>query len=134
MQGSASAIAHILLIDPLAWVIFRAATGLSLSLSLSVMFVVAESWLNSSSTRSNRGRLLSAYTVVYLVSMGAGQPLLALFPPSGLEIFGATTVLISFCLIPVAIMQVTGVPSLDRHAPGLRRYDRAAMAAGLDIG
>ena len=85
------------------------------------MFVVAESWLNSSSTSDNRGRLLSAYSVVYLVSMGAGQPLLALFPPAGFEIFCATTVLISLCLIPVAVMRVRGEPNAEREPPRLIR-------------
>ncbi len=34
--GSVSAIAHLLLIDPLVWVVFRSATGFALS----IMFVV----------------------------------------------------------------------------------------------
>ncbi len=127
--GSASAIAHLLLINPLAWILFRAATGFALS----IMFVVAESWLNSSSTRSNRGRLLSAYSVVYLVSMGAGQPLLAIFPPAGFEIFGATTILISLCLIPVAIMRVSGEPNLDREPPRLIRTFLKSPLAGSGV-
>lgn len=127
--GSASAIAHLLLIHPVAWILFRALTGLSLS----VMFVVAESWLNSSSTNTNRGRLLTAYSVVYLVSMGAGQPLLALFPPASFEIFGATSVLISFCLIPVTVMQVSGVPNVDREPPRLIRTFMRSPLAGAGV-
>ncbi|MFW5694901.1 MAG: MFS transporter [Alkalispirochaeta sp.] len=127
--GSASAISHVLLIDPIAWIVFRTATGFALS----VMFVVAESWLNSSSTRTNRGRLLSAYSVVYLVSMGAGQPLLGLFSPAGFEIFGATTMLISLCLIPVAIMRVTGEPVLDRQPPRLIRTFMRSPLAGSGV-
>lgn len=127
--GSAAAISHLLWIHPLPWILFRAATGLSLS----VMFVVAESWLNSSSARHNRGRLLSAYSVVYLVSMGAGQPLLAVFPPAGVEIFAATTVLLSFCLIPVAVMQVTGEPHVDREPPRLIRTFMRSPLAGSGV-
>lgn len=127
--GSAAAISHLLLIDPLSWMVFRGLTGLSLS----VMFVVAESWLNSSSTSQNRGRLLSAYSVVYLVSMGAGQPLLALFPPGGFEIFCATTVLISCCLIPVAVMRVRGEPSAEREPPRLIQTFVTAPLAGSGV-
>lgn len=127
--GSAAAISHLLLIDPVAWMVFRALTGLSLS----VMFVVAESWLNSSSTSDNRGRLLSAYSVVYLVSMGAGQPLLALFPPAGFEIFCATTVLISLCLIPVAVMRVRGEPNAEREPPRLVRTFMKTPLAGSGV-
>jgi MFS family permease len=127
--GSASAIAHLLLIDPIAWMVFRALTGLSLS----VMFVVAESWLNSSSTNYNRGRLLTAYSVVYLVSMGAGQPLLALFPPASFEIFGATSVLISFCLMPVTVMRVSGEPKVDRDPPRLVQTFMKSPLAGSGV-
>ncbi|MCA1755613.1 MAG: MFS transporter, partial [Spirochaeta sp.] len=94
---------------------------------------MAESWLNSSSNRSNRGRLLSAYSVVYLVSMGAGQPLLAIFPPASFEIFGATTVLISLCLIPVAVMRVSGEPSPDREPPRLIRTFMKSPLAGSGV-
>ena len=127
--GSASAIAHLVFINPVLWMGFRAATGLSLS----VMFVVAESWLNSSSTSQNRGRLLSVYSVVYIVSMGAGQPLLGIFPPASFEIFGVTTILISFCLIPLAVMHVTGTPSADREPPRLIETFRKSPLAGSGI-
>jgi len=127
--GSASAIAHLLWIQPAAWMVFRAITGLSMS----VMFVVAESWLNSSSSNYNRGRLLTAYSVVYLVSMGAGQPLLALFSPASFQIFGATSVLISFCLIPMAVMRVSGEPNVDREPPRLVQTFMKSPLAGIGI-
>jgi MFS family permease len=127
--GSASSIAHLLWIGLVPWLFFRAVTGLSLS----IMFVVAESWLNSSSTIYNRGRLLSIYSVVYIVSMGAGQPLMALFPPSGFEIFGITTILISFCLVPVALMKVTGEPGSDPTPPRLIETFRKSPLAGSGI-
>ena len=113
--GSASAIAHVLWIHPVVWVVFRATTGLCLS----VMLVVVESWLNVSSSSYNRGRILSIYSVVYLGSMGAGQPLLGAFSPAHYELFGITTVLISFCLVPVALMRVTGEPHTERSPPRL---------------
>jgi MFS family permease len=127
--GSASAIAHLLWVDLIPWIVFRTATGSSLS----VMFVVAESWLNSSSTRQNRGRLLSVYSVVYIVSMGAAQPLMEFFPPSSFEVFGVTTVLISFCLIPVTIMRVAGEPGTDRERPRLFRTFMKSPLAGSGV-
>ena len=125
--GSASAIAHILWINPVMWVVFRAATGLCLS----VMLVVVESWLNVSSTSYNRGRILSIYSVVYLGSMGAGQPLLGAFSPAGYELFGITTVLISFCLVPVALMRVTGEAQTRRTPPELFKTFLRSPLAGF---
>ncbi|MFO8064172.1 MAG: MFS transporter [Spirochaetia bacterium] len=127
--GAGSAIAHLLWIDLLPWLVFRTATGFSLAL----MFVVAESWLNASSTSYNRGRLLSVYSVVYIVSMGAGQPLMAFFPPASFEVFGLTTILIAFCLIPITIMRVTGEPSADREPPRLVRTFMKTPLAGSGV-
>lgn len=127
--GSASAIAHLLVISPVPWMVFRTFTGLAMS----VMFVVAESWLNSSSTNANRGRLLTMYSVVYLVSMGAGQPLLAVFSPEGAQIFAATTILIAFCLIPVAVLRVSGEPQADREPPRLIQTFMRSPLAGIGI-
>lgn len=127
--GAASAIAHIVWIQVVPWLVFRAATGLSLSM----MFVVAESWLNSSSTSQSRGRLLSVYSVVYIVSMGAGQPLMEFFPPSSFEVFGITTILIAFGLIPVAIMHVRGEPRVDREPPRLIQAFMKSPLAGSGV-
>lgn len=71
--------------------------------------------------------------MVYIVSMGAGQPLMAVFPPSSFEAFGITTILISFCLIPVTIMRVTGEPSVDRRPPELLRAFMKSPLAGSGV-
>lgn len=65
--------------------------------------------------------------------MGAGQPLMAVFPPSSFEVFGITTILISFCLIPVAIMRVSGEPSVDRRPPELLRTFMKSPLAGSGV-
>ena len=127
--GAGSAISHLLWIEVLPWLIFRTATGFSLAL----MFVVAESWLNASSTSYNRGRLLSVYSIVYIVSMGAGQPVMAFFSPASFEIFGFTTLLISFCLIPITIMRVTGEPTVDREPPRLVQTFMKTPLAGSGV-
>ncbi len=127
--GSASAIVHVLLIHPVAWVLFRGATGFCLA----VMLVVVESWLNASSSTYNRGRILSIYSVVYLGSMGAGQPLLAAFSPATFELFAVTTIIISFCLLPVSLMRVSGNPEMRREPPQLLRTFRRSPLAGSGV-
>ncbi|MFW5994857.1 MAG: MFS transporter [Spirochaetia bacterium] len=123
--ASVSAIAHVLWINPVVWILFRGATGLCLA----IMLVVVESWLNVSSTAYNRGRILSIYSVVYLGSMGAGQPLLAAFSPASYELFGITTVMVSLCLVPVALMRVTGEPRTERRPPELvKTFMRSPLA------
>ncbi len=125
--GSAAAISHVLWINPVVWALLRLITGLCLS----VMLVVMEGWLNSSATTANRGRVLSTYSVVYLFGMGAGQPLLGILSPATFEIFAVTTILISVCLVPVALMNVTGQPQLQRQAVRVLYTFRKSPLAGL---
>lgn len=135
--ASASAIAHIIWINPLAWILFRLLHGICIS----VMVVVVESWLNASSTAEKRGRVLSVYSLVYLASMGIGQPIIALFSPSGYRIFGISTILISLCLVPLALAQVSGVPMVGKRRPAVisdfRRFPFASsgvVISGLLFG
>lgn len=127
--ASAAAFAHVLLIDPVAWVIFRGIHGLCLS----VMLVVVESWLNVSSSTYNRGRILSLYSVVYLASMGLGQPLLGRFSPATYEVFGITTILVSLSLVPMALTRVTGSPQVGQRRPQLRHTFLRSPLAGTGV-
>jgi MFS family permease len=63
--------------------------------------------------------------------MGAGQPLLGVFSPAQFELFGITTVLISFCLVPVALMRVTDVPRTERQPPRLIKTFMASPLSGF---
>ncbi len=107
--ASASALAHVLLINPAAWVVFRLLHGISLS----VVLVVVESWLNVASPKATRGRVLSAYSLVFLASMGIAQPLLGVFSPAGFELFGITSILVSLCLLPITLVNVQGVVTIS---------------------
>lgn len=65
--------------------------------------------------------------------MGAGQPLMKFFPPAGFEIFAVTSILISFCLIPLTLMRVTGEPGTDHEPPRLLRTFANSPLAGSGI-
>ncbi len=127
--ASASAIFHVILINPYAWIVLRLMHGLCLS----VMLVVVESWLNVSSTSHNRGRVLSVYGMVYHVSLGLGQPLIGVFSPASFEIFGITTVLISLCLVPLALTKVTGTPQVRKQKARLVQTFMRSSLAGSGI-
>lgn len=127
--ASATVLAHLLVINPLAWLLFRMLHGVSLS----GMLVVVESWLNASTSSYNRGRVLSMYSLVYLAAMGAGQPLISLFPPESFEIFAVTSILMSLCLVPVTLAQVTGTPEVGRRSVRLWETFRRAPLATIGV-
>ncbi|MFO7849731.1 MAG: MFS transporter [Spirochaetia bacterium] len=127
--ASATAMAHVIIINPYIWIVLRLIHGLCLS----VMLVVVESWLNVSTSTYNRGRILSIYSVVYLASMGLGQPLIGFFSPSTFQIFGITTILISLCLVPISLARVTGIPRTRKSPPLLFKTFMRSPLAGSGV-
>ena len=57
--ASVTILVHALFINPWAWALMRLLTGFAFS----TIYVVSESWLNQSSTNTNRGQILSVYTL-----------------------------------------------------------------------
>lgn len=104
--ASASSLAHVLWIDPTAWFAFRFIHGICLS----VVLVVVESWLNATAPTGKRGQILSVYGIVYLFALGAVQPLVSVFPPASFTLFGVTSIMVSLCILPVTLTQVSGTP------------------------
>ncbi len=102
--ASATSLAHVLVISPVWWTVFRFIHGLCIA----IVLVVVESWLNASAPNKSRGRILSIYGIVFLAANGATQPLLAIFTPAQFNLFGITSILISLCVLPVGLAQVTG--------------------------
>ena len=106
--ASASSLAHVLWIDPIAWFVFRFIHGICLS----VVLVVVESWLNATAPPGKRGQVLSIYGIVYLAALGGVQPLVSVFPPATFSLFGITSIMISLCILPVSLARVSGTPQV----------------------
>ncbi|MEX2445340.1 MAG: MFS transporter [Alkalispirochaeta sp.] len=106
--ASATSLAHVLWIDPTAWFVFRFIHGICLS----VVLVVVESWLNVTAPTGKRGQVLSIYGIVYLAALGAVQPLISVFPPASFSLFGVTSIMISLCILPITLAQVSGNPQV----------------------
>ncbi len=106
--ASATSLAHVLVILPFWWVIFRLLHGMCLS----IVLVVVESWLNSSAPNKSRGRILSLYGIVFLAANGIAQPLLGVFSPADFNLFGITSILISICVMPIGLGDVHGNPQV----------------------
>lgn len=60
---------HALIVDPIAWVIFRSLSGFALSGT----YMVLESWLNEKSTNESRGKVFSIYMLMTTCGIMIGQ-------------------------------------------------------------
>ena len=102
--------AAIILLQPLlvtapAWIVFRALSGIALSLS----YVALESWINDSVPNLLRGRVFSLYMFAQLAGMTVAQGLLALAPPQSYGMFVLAASLFVAACLPIFIAR-TNMP------------------------
>ena len=81
--AAATALAHVFLIDPIAWGLLRFVGGFGFA----GLYVTIESWLNDRAGSANRGAIMSIYTFISLSVLMAGQFLLTAHDPAGFESF-----------------------------------------------
>ncbi|MEA2000912.1 MAG: MFS transporter [Actinomycetota bacterium] len=108
--ASATALLHVVWVNPITWGFARTVTGACLA----GLYVVAESWLNTTATNESRGRLLSIYMLVVMGGIGAGQLLLGVADPAGFGLFILGSVLVSLAVLPIALSKS---PSPDFDVP-----------------
>ncbi len=121
--ASTATLAHLIVINPIAWGLFRIVTGFCLA----GLYIVAESWLNGASSNANRGKLLSVYMLTFSLAMAGSQGLLRFDDPGGFKLFILASVLVSLAVVPISLTptrapafeEPTGVPirELFRAAP-----------------
>jgi len=139
--ASSAILIHIVWIDPATWTVIRLVTGFCYA----GLYVVAESWLNDQATNQTRGQLLSIYMVVMLGGAAAGQGLLNVADPAGVNLFILVSILVSLSLIPMllstgptppfAAPRPVGIRELYRVSPtGVVGYFGAMMASGAYFG
>lgn len=101
--ASVAAVAHGVLIDPIAWWFLRVLSGACMA----GVYMVVESWINQQTPNTHRGRVFGVYTIVSLVALGLGLALLPLVGGSGgLEPYVLASALFTLGLVPVAITPV----------------------------
>jgi len=112
-------------VDPVAWWFLRLMVGFCFS----GIYVVAESWINDSSTNETRGQTLSLYLIVQMVGMVAGQLLLNVADPAGYDLFVLITVLVSISFAPM-LLSSSPVPMFESAKPmGIRELINASPLA-----
>jgi MFS family permease len=97
--ASTAPLLHLLVMDPIAWVVARALTGFCFA----GLFIVVESWLNSAATDETRGQIMSVYAMTGLLAGIVGQLLLPTTDPAGFRPFCIVAIIVAFALVPIAL-------------------------------
>lgn len=94
-----TALLHGLFMNEVAWIIIRTVTGFSFA----GLYIVIESWLNHAADNRTRGTMMASYLVALYGAMAAGQYMLPLYDPKGLELFALVSIFIGLALVPVSL-------------------------------
>jgi MFS family permease len=97
--ASSVTLIHPMIIDPYAWTAARTVTGFCLA----GMYIIVESWLNDRATNTTRGLIMSAYIIVNYATQTVGQMMVTLAPVTSFNLFAASSMLLSFGILPVAL-------------------------------
>lgn len=128
--ASASALTHALWVDAVAWLLLRGVTGFCLA----GLTMIIESWINERATNQNRGRVLAVYRIVDFGALTVGQFLLTLADPQGFVLFALTSILISLCLVPVALSTAVVPQPIQAAKLDLRQlFHTAPLAAAASF-
>lgn len=123
---SSASLLYVVTDSPWVWGTGRLISGFTLS----GMLIVAESWLNDSTTNQSRGRVLSIYMVVLTGGMAASQLLLTVADPNGIAIFIVSSLLVSVGIIPITL---SATPSPDFHLAAKLSFRTVWAAAPVGV-
>jgi MFS family permease len=109
---SAAFILYAVYVNPYFWWVLRFIVGFCMS----GLYVVAESWINDSTTTKTRGQALSLYVLMQMVGIVAGQLLLNVSDPAGYNLFVLISVLVSLAFAPI-LLSTTPAPVFQTSEP-----------------
>jgi len=112
-----------------------------IGVAISGLYTVSESWLNSQATAESRGRILSIYTFILLLSMALGQALINVGPVASATPFMLAAVFLALAIIPVGLTRrMAPAPLESRRIRFNLLYQRSrtafagALLSGLVVG
>ncbi|PWE16476.1 MFS transporter [Marinicauda salina] len=122
--------------DVTAWFVIRFLIGLTVT----VVFVASETWINQLAKPDRRASLLAAYATVLSAGFGSGGVLLAVLGAEGWLPWLAGAAIFFLGAIPIAVLKGPGLEPPDKADAGPRailragRLTPAAILAGLVFG
>jgi MFS family permease len=130
----ASSILFLELIDSwLVWMLLRCCTGIAIC----GIYTVIESWLNTTTSPTNRGQILSVYTFIVLGSMAAGQLLVNVGPIDTSIPFIVAVLFLVLAIIPIGLTRSLAPNPVEPAHPSfalLYKKSHSAFAGALVSG
>jgi MFS family permease len=126
---SAVALAHAIAPTAAVWTVLRAAHGFCYA----GLVLVIESWLNGSTTRRFRGRVLAVYGTAVSASWALSQALLILAPAAEFVLFAAVSILMSLALVPISLARVSTPSVVETPRMGIAHLYRTSPSGVVGV-
>ena len=107
------------------WLALRFITGFTMS----GLYAVIESWLNSRSTPATRGRILAIYTFITLSAMAAGQVLINVGPVESSTPFSLAVLFLTLAIVPICLTNKIAPTPIEPTSVGFRLLYRRSHSA-----
>ena len=121
----ASLLLHALVVNPITWCLFRALGGMALAGG----YMVVESWLNEKADNANRGKIFSAYMVVSMTGVAAGQYIVPFGDIGTSVLFMVGTMAFSMSMLPISLSTSQAPRPLTRVTINPKRLFQRSPAA-----
>lgn len=124
--GTIGIIAHMMIVDPLAWAGLRLLSGMCVA----GCYTVIEAWLQAKLTNETRGRAMGVYRIVDIGGSLAAQLVIGVLAPAQYFSYNLLAILLCAALLPVVVSKTSEPPT--PAAPRLRpqlAWARSPLAA-----
>ncbi|PKP73931.1 MAG: hypothetical protein CVT84_10920 [Alphaproteobacteria bacterium HGW-Alphaproteobacteria-6] len=124
--GTIGLIAHMMIVDPLAWAVLRLASGACVA----GCYTVIEAWLQAKVTNETRGRAMGIYRIVDIGGSLGAQLVIGILSPAAYFSYNLLALLCCAALLPVTVSRAEqpAMPAAPRLRPALA-WVRSPLAA-----
>jgi MFS family permease len=124
--GTIGILAHMMIVDPLAWVVMRVLVGVCVAGT----YTIIEAWLQAKAVNETRGRTMGVYRVVDILASLGAQLLIGVLEPAAYVSYNLLALFCCAALLPLTLTRVEqpATPDAPRLRPSLA-YAKSPLAA-----
>ncbi len=129
--GAIGLIAHMMIVDPVAWAVMRIASGMCVA----GCYTVIEAWLQAKVTNETRGRTMAVYRVMDMGASLAAQLVIGVLEPASYVSYNLLAIVCCAALLPLTLTKVKQpeTPTAPRLRPRLAAQRSPLAAAGVIV-
>lgn len=129
--GTIGILAHMIVVDPLAWAVMRVASGFCVA----GCYTIVEAWLQSKVTNETRGRAMGVYRGVDIGASLAAQLMIGVLEPASYVSYNVLAMICCAALLPLVLTtaEQPAIPAAPRLRPGLAWARSPLAAAGVVV-